>query len=333
MPRILDILPPQPSWAVIDASKLTAYKSCPRKYFYSYVLGWRSEYPSNHLVFGSAWHVAVEHLLQHKYSEDALDEARYLFLAYYREHFSEESDEIYRPKDPGNALLSLRAYQKRFAKDVRDYTVLYTEVGGLVSLANGVNMTFKQDAIVEDNETGTIIGIDHKTSQRKTYDWGEKWAVSTQMLLYLHALHCLYGANNDVEMLTRCTFFYKSKPTDFDEHPIKKSTNELNQWLYRDSLWHAMLKRDEEILFNNDNIDDSIMFSFPQNENACFAYNTKCAHFNYCHSWNNPLQHCESTPIGTKIEFWNPLEQPEIKHRVDIANPEPGVTSPCQLKL
>lgn len=318
MATFLDLYQPQPSWEVIDASKLTEFKSCPRKYFYSYLLGWRSAYPNNHLVFGTAWHLAVEHLLQNKYSPAAIEEAQYLFLNSYRESFPEESDDLYPPKDPANALLAIQQYAQKFRSDVREYEVLYTEIGGLVGLTPNINLTFKQDAILREVNTGTIIGLDHKTSQRRTSDWGEKWAVSTQMLTYLHALHCLYGAKNDVEMLVRCTFFYKAQPNNFAEHPIKKSVDELNQWLKRDSIWYESLKSEEFILLNNDDDSKDVMASFPQNENACFNYGSRCTHFNYCHAWSNPLQHCDSLPAGIKVEFWNPLEQTEIKHRMDL---------------
>jgi CRISPR/Cas system-associated exonuclease Cas4 (RecB family) len=60
------------TWQVLDATKLQTYMRCPRKFFFNYVLGWKSEIPSNHLVFGSAWHMAMEVLLDKGYNSRGL---------------------------------------------------------------------------------------------------------------------------------------------------------------------------------------------------------------------------------------------------------------------
>src|SRR5215470_9778652 len=48
----------------VDASSLTEFKTCPRKYYYSIVLGRQPTQESVHLTFGTLLHSAVE--LYHK---------------------------------------------------------------------------------------------------------------------------------------------------------------------------------------------------------------------------------------------------------------------------
>ena len=51
-----------PTLQTVDSTKINTFLDCPRQYFFTYVLGWRSDRPNNHLVFGQAWHEAMEHL-------------------------------------------------------------------------------------------------------------------------------------------------------------------------------------------------------------------------------------------------------------------------------
>ncbi len=52
----------QPTFTIVDSSKLQDYMMCPRYYFYRYVLGWVPEEPNHDLIFGEAWHVSIAHL-------------------------------------------------------------------------------------------------------------------------------------------------------------------------------------------------------------------------------------------------------------------------------
>ncbi|MBU2249242.1 MAG: PD-(D/E)XK nuclease family protein, partial [Gammaproteobacteria bacterium] len=94
----------------IDSSKLKDFKRCPRYFFYRHVLGWQSQTPNNHLVFGSAWHEAMEYLLLNGYGDNSVIEAFDKFLAYYRQSFPPETDEMFKAKTPDNAFWTLAQY-------------------------------------------------------------------------------------------------------------------------------------------------------------------------------------------------------------------------------
>lgn len=321
MAMALEVIQPHRTWDILDASKLTCYMECPRKFFFRYILGWAPDYPNNHLVFGSAWHTAMEHLLRESYSPDSLLEAKHLFMAYYRQHFGADTDEIYVPKHPANALNALDAYFQKYKHEMHTYKVLFTEIAGLVMVGDNTTMTFKMDAVLQDLEHDKIIGLDHKTSQRKMSNWGDHWTLSGQMLLYLHTLYCLYGENAPVEMLVRCGFFYKAQPNNFEEHPIDKSLEQMEAWLARTTRWIEALDKDKAMLANEDDTDQVSMASFPQNDTACFNYGQQCTYFDFCNTWSNPLMRCERQPIGYKVEFWDPMALPEIRTKVDLTQP------------
>ena len=79
------MIPSQPSWEIIDSSKLDDYLRCPRLYFYSHILGWRMDAPAHDLYFGECWHMAREYQLIHGY--DKIEEAYDVFLTHYRKEY------------------------------------------------------------------------------------------------------------------------------------------------------------------------------------------------------------------------------------------------------
>jgi hypothetical protein len=329
--KLLDILEPHETWEVVDSSKLTTYMRCARKYFFQYVLGWQTDYPNNHLVFGSAWHLAVEHLLLNKYTPQAIEEAQSIFLSRYREDFDASSDDEFSPKTPLNALESLAQYAERFKSDIRQYQVLHTEIAGLVMISPNASMHFKLDALVSEQEGKTekerkYLFIDHKTSQRKMSNWGDHWQLSTQMLLYFHVVNCLYPRENVGESRVRCTFFYTPlellkkkgsfRPTEFEECSIGRNLPLMEAWLERTTNWYNRLKTDMQIL-SEDKLESITMKSFPQNDTACFDFGRPCQFFDFCNAYSNPLVLVDrGIPIGFRKEFWDPRASETIRERL-----------------
>src|SRR5215510_15202511 len=197
--KFLGMIPKQETWNVIDSSKLSTFMECPRKFFYEYVLGWRSSYPNNHLVFGVAWHLAVEHFLLNNYSDASLQEGIEMFYLRYRQELDAKSDEGFVPKDPRRGIEALQVYHERFKDDVHKYDILYTELGGSVLLADDSVIYFKLDALLRERHSKKVIILDHKSSQRHMNYWSQSWNLSTQMLTYLHAAKCMYGTKAVVD--------------------------------------------------------------------------------------------------------------------------------------
>jgi CRISPR/Cas system-associated exonuclease Cas4 (RecB family) len=317
MAKASEIIALHPSHEIIDASKLTTYMDCPRKYFYEYVLGWRPDYANNHLVFGNAWHIAVEHLLREQYEGESLIEACVKFMEYYRKYLPAESDELYAPKRPIDAVTALKHYVERFREDAHKYEVLHTEIAGSVLIAENSPMFFKIDAILRERDTGRVVLVDHKTSQRKSTKWSSEWQLSTQILLYLHVLYCLYGTQEVRRAIVRGSFFYKAKLPQFDQAYLQKSHELMQAWATSTLKWYDDLQHDMDVLMQCDNSDSNVMEAFPQNPNACNKY-YGCQYLDYCSAWSNPLRKCEDVPLGFRQEYWSPVELDTIRERVDL---------------
>lgn len=326
MSLALEVIQPHHTWDILDSTKLITYMSCPRKFFYRYMLGWHPDWPNNDLVFGSAWHLAMEHLLLNGYNTASITEAKILFGEFYRKYFPAGTDELYEPKTLRNAFNSIEEYAHKYKFEESALEILYTELAGLVLVSPERTMVFKCDAILRDLTTGDIFGLDHKTSKRQYSNWGDHWTLSTQMLTYLHALHCLYPDSDELKMLVRCAFFYsvqkktgEYRPTEFAEHPISKSLPQMQAWLERTNQWISRLEMDTKVLQESDTTDEVAMQAFPMNDTACFNYGKQCEFFDFCNAWSNPLTRCEQTPIGFKVEWWDPLARPEIRSKLNLA--------------
>ena len=90
MEKLTDLdypVPKHDSWNVLDSTKIQSFMDCPRGFFFSYILGWRKEEPSIHLIFGSAWHDAMEHLANNGYGKASVEEAYEKFCATYGEYY------------------------------------------------------------------------------------------------------------------------------------------------------------------------------------------------------------------------------------------------------
>ena len=318
----LDVLQPHDSWSVIDSSKLTCFMECPRKYFFNHILGWRSSFPNNHLVFGVAWHIAMEHLMRNKYSEKSLEEAQQLFLYSYRQHLPEQFDADFVPKDPANALRSIQDYhEKYYREDTSQNEVLHTEVGGQVLIGKDMPVTFRLDAIIYNKEREIFLDVDHKTSQRKMSNFKELFSMSAQMLIYLHVMNCVYGAESKLppEVQIRHSFFYKHpRPTDFEVSSIVKTPEQIEAGLQSLQVWYENIRANLEILFHEDSPDNDLMSAFQQNFTACFNFGQPCTYLNICSAWSNPLQHLESgPPLSMNVEFWDPSKEP-VREVIDL---------------
>lgn len=322
-----DLIPFHPSYDIIDATKIRTFGACPRRFFFEYILGWSK--PSNHLVFGSAWHAAMEHLYTHGMSDKEVSVAHQKLLEVYRPEYGPNTDEIYWPKTPTNALLALAGYVAMWHEDLVKYKVLYTEIGGQVSIGEDALLAFKIDAILEDLRSGKIFGLEHKTAS-SFYSWDRQWLLDVQPGTYNHVLNCVFPEKAS-HISINGTCFGKTKrgwddlyagkavstktpPFSFMRVDCHQSRDQMATWLWLANYYFDQIKFNMELLWESSDSDDVLM-AFPHRPMACNDYGG-CPYFDFCTAWSNPLRRCDQVPIGFSQEFWNPLEE-NLKAVVD----------------
>jgi len=310
-------IPYHPAQDVLDSTKIQAYQDCPRMFFYEYMLGWRSSYPSNHLVFGSCVHKALEHVIIHGYTVESAMEALEIFNTDYRMVFPESTDELFWPKTPARFFDILIKYLKDYKGDKNQYTVYKTEFGGTISLSDTHRVAFKMDTIFQDNYTGLYVSLEHKTTQANAIH--QNYIVQHQMGIqcgtYNHVLNCLFPPDQVAGIVINLLCFKKTKGLKagvenfiLQRFPVNLSNAHMYSWLENTKRWMDLIAADREALANTTDRDD-LMVCFPKNGRSCTNFNRVCTYFDLCQGWQNPLQHLERMPVDMEVNFWNPLEE------------------------
>ncbi len=334
-----DIIPRVPEWDINDPSKLTCYLTCPRMYFYQYVLGWRPGEISNHLVFGSAWHKAMEIIIEHGYDPQYIMAAHEALVKEYRKVFDPDTDHLFHPKTPEIALFMLAKYCQRYAADHIRYEVQYIEIAGKINISQEHALHFRMDSIYKDLQNGKYFSLEHKTGS-STYMWTEQWPLSMQIGCYTHVLFSLYPQDEVQGVVMNGAFFKKSKkgweqvlagqkltvkePYEFMRFEATRSRDQMANW-----LWHAnhhmdMIKWNMQALEQCTD-DEPVMTAFPCNPKNCSQYGRICEYNDFCNMWSNPLRRCAEPPLGWRIEHWDPSAE-EAQTEMTIQGDDKTIT-------
>jgi len=314
-------LSPQPAWDIIDSSKITDYLACPRKYFYSHILGWRPDSPAHDLHFGTSWHCAREYQLLHGYGD--IEGAFNAFLDEYRKEFHESTDEMYRPKTPTAVLAALMKFAEERRSDLTENEVVeldgkkMTEISGTVPINPDRVIHYRMDSIMRRLADGKIFSWDHKsTSGRyiKSRQWAEQFHLGIQNGTYTHCLYCMFPIE-DVLGIEFCGtgFEYLSRGsaarpagyhTTLQRVPAFKTQDQMNAWLWTVNDIVDLIGTDMARLVDCSE-EDPVLYSFAMNPKSCGDYRG-CPFHDFCLAWANPLQHCYEPPLGYRVEFWDP---------------------------
>lgn len=306
-----------PIWAIVDSTKLMTYMSCPRKYFFEYILGWRQIEPSIHLEFGIAWHFAMEHmLLSNDYGNETVMTAYQKFLTHYRSFWGPAYDEENAPKCPENTMRGLLQYSELYYDDKENFKVINTEIAGTVMLGDTRQIYFRMDSINE-GDLG-YFSLEHKTGSNPNRVWCDQWRQSTQVGTYLHVMNCLYDPDK-VSGVILNGFFPSNPPgvkkdgslkanardNQFLRLPQRRSLKQMNDWFVTTDSWMSDLIRDTEMILKMTG-NEPCMIPFRKDTQYCTQY-FGCPYSTICQAWPNPL--AEAFYIvqpGYKQEFWDP---------------------------
>jgi len=324
-----DLIPRVPTHNIQDATKVISFMTCPRMYFYEYVLGWQPETPSNHLAFGIAWHKAMEVIHTEGYDADTVLKAHAAFLKTYREYYPPETDELFHPKTPDNALIVLANYANKYKTDDLKFKVLHVEIGGKIAVNMEQYLYFRMDTICSGDRGH--FSLEHKTAS-SFYMWENQWPLSMQVGCYSHVLHCLFPEEEVAGVTMNGVAFKKVKraweqilsgqkltvepPFDFQRFPIQRTRAQMNTWLWTIQYWLDQIAANFRWL-EDCSPDDPMLTAFPMNSTNCTKYNG-CPWQDFCNAWQNPLARCDEPPLGHVIRHWNPSAE-ETQTDIQIA--------------
>ena len=322
-----------------DNTRISDFRRCARYFFYRHVLHWAPDRKSAPLVFGGAWHKAME-LVWEKGTvagankEEIADEAYEWFIEDWCEsgmpHPSDIDFDMQKdlsPRTPMHAQEMIIAYlDKRWDAFQRgDFLVKEIEHGFAVPLDPDDSSLFyigKIDKIVQcAPRNNKIVGIEHKTTTAyKKNEFGpkfrpifmESFSPNSQVNGYLYALHLTYPGN--VGGIWVDGALVHRTEEDFIFIPIEQQMEQLNAWLWDTRSWIDLIEGNKAAL-DNASEDDPYMAAFPKNTNSCFDFNVACPYIDLCRGMPNPLG--RGTPNGFTKTVWNPLDHINMKDILD----------------
>ncbi len=327
---ILEELPPKEDlyfnkddrvWSVNDssASKIQLFQDCPRKYFYQRMLGWQLLASNEHLVFGTAWHDGLEHMIRRGLTPESIGGAYGVFLKEYRKTFTEEHDAIPSKyaKKPNDAFEALKYYQNLYQHEARERKLLHTEVAGTVSVDDRHLIHFRLDALFETKD-GLLVQ-EHKTASQRNNNLINGWYNKMQTGVYQHVAHMMFPDREVHGVEINAIILYKAVTTAHGKQesvriPVNKSKQMMAEWLWIVRHWLGQIEWNINELTKAKESDD-ILSCFPKNGESCTKY-FGCEFLPYCQIWSNPLRHASEPPPGFKVKWSNLSEVEERAKKI-----------------
>lgn len=315
-------------YRLYDNTRVSAFKQCPRKFFYRHIMHWTTDGSfAPELAFGAAWHSAQEVMwpgMIDKVRKDELIMNSYMaFLATWKEEGGPDPDEIdyeleksLSPRTPGNALEMIAAYIDTRYKAIQsgEYELISVERPFIVPLDPNDDSLFyigKIDKVVKRGDK--YYAIEHKTTTlgKKQTDghqgfrtmFIDNFSPNSQVDGYLYALHMTYPGKIG-GVWVDAALVHKSEQA-FLYIPVEKKMDQLDLWLWEVRSWIDQIEHHKEAMANT-KPEDPYMAAFPKDDGRCFDYMRPCSYLNLCRAWANPIG--KEIPPGFKIDEWNPLD-------------------------
>jgi hypothetical protein len=318
-----------------DNTRITAYKRCPRYFYYRHDRDWQLDGSSPPLIFGSSWHEAMDvvwKLLptrddQNTTTEDIVRTAWAAFNLSWEEEqtpWEEMGDEERKrlgARTPMVALEMLYEYIDAREKILTspDFELIAIEQPFAVPLHPDDDTLFYVGRIDKVFRwRGDVYAGEHKTTSayRKAdvpfrSNFLDSFSPNSQIDGYLHALHMLYGDEAKAVWID-AALVHKERHDGFSWIQIERQLSQLDSWLFETKTWIDKMEMDKaELAHMREDYasNDSYLRAFPKNTNSCMDY-AGCAYLELCKMIPNPEG--RSVPSGYTEKHWSPFDELEL---------------------
>ena len=307
-----------------DNTRLSAYKRCPRFYYYRHVRHWEPTGRRLPLVFGSAWHAAMEVVwaaitppAKPPSKETVIKAAYAAFLQKWLEEGLPPPDQIdyetekeFAPRTPAQGLEMIVGYVEHRYKHSMDFELKSVEKAFAVPLDPDQPDLFyvgKMDKIVVYR--GKYLGIEHKTTT--AYKKGgpfrgifvDSFSPNSQVDGYLYALHMLFP-DKVGGVWVDAALVHKSEE-GFMFIPVERQLQHLDSWLSDTLTWVRRVEGDTQQA-EEEKASAPYLSAFPKNTNSCWDFMSACPYLGMCKAYSNPKD--KPIPAGFIAKKWDPLE-------------------------
>jgi len=314
-----------------DNTRISDFRTCPRKYYFRHALDWTYAGWTAALVFGSSWHEAMDTLwarlnsdnAQDLGTEDVVREAYDAFLTCWMENNGPDPSDMdpdqikqLEPRTPMIALEMLYEYVLERREFIEKCELIAIEQPFAVPLDPTDDTLFyvgRLDKVVEYR--GEVLVIEHKTTSLYRKDgpfrstFVDSFSPNSQIDGYLHAIHSLYGKEAKAVWVD-AALVHKKVHDGFKFIPIERQIGQLESWLWSTRYW---IDRMEMNWHAHDGMNGSspYMPAFPQDPARCQDFARNCPYMDLCKAWSNPTD--KALPPGYAEEVWSPFDRLELE--------------------
>ena len=228
----------------LSASQINSYIECGLQYKFSKIDKIPYEYTSDALVFGSTIHHVIAEFHQERMIGNILpiEELQEIFETYWRKNAEDREDIKYKEGknfqtllNEGKALLS--TYSKKFP--LGNYTVLAIEEPFVFSLDNVPVPIIGFIDLIEEDETGSIIISDLKTTGR-TYSSNE---IDSNFQLSVYHLAVRSNGFHDRNIILRFDLLIKTQKPRFEQvYTVRTEEDEARVIKKAQMVWDGINK-------------------------------------------------------------------------------------------
>lgn len=284
----------------LDNTAMTVYKTCPREYLYSMVRHRRGDGRSPALVFGSAWHKAMEW-----HYKTGGDRERVVYEVTMSWEGHNQPDD-YRTME--RVILDYDRYVEKYGRESGTYKDEGAVIGApeLVEVATSVLVpgllhpwTVKLDLFRDID--GMVWIEDHKTTSRLDKHYFKQFWLSNQMKGYTATGKQLIPGRIIAGVRINLAHVLTHK-TEFHRQSFPFNPEILQEWAQNENVWLKRLARDYELL----QAGDPDAFPGHYGDNGCSRKFGMCGFADICKS----SPRVRDVVLEREFQFnpWNPLE-------------------------
>lgn len=294
----------------MDASSMEVFKTCPRKYFYSIVLGRQPSEESVHLTFGTLLHSAVEMYHKTRYFKGEVkghDEAlrvvvRWLMNATWDKEHNRPWTPNDRYKNRWTLLRTAIWYLDSHQDDILMTAMLQNgqpavelpftfDTGYTAFTGERFWMCGKMDRIVIYKPDSNYYITDVKTTKSTIGEYYfKKYSPDNQVTTYSIAGKMVFGINVEGLIIDACQVAIEF--SRFDRGLVERSQAQIDEWQEDLGYWLMNLNQCAE------------RNSWPQNDSACDKYGG-CTFRGVC-SQKNPSSAMRVLEASYRERTWDP---------------------------
>jgi len=305
-----------------DNTRVSTFRSCPRKYYYRHVRHWTAPEVEIPLIAGTAWHKGMDEIWQ-GHGADKASQAWAESMETAGVNLNDPAFGLEEIRNFGTFKAMFQNYEDQRAQFLSEIELIACERPFAVPLGPTATTYYIGRLDKVFHWKNRIYVAEHKTTSWYKKDggfrpiWINSFSPNSQIDGYLFGGHMMWP-DEFKQVLVDAALVHKTVHDCFRFIPIDRKLDALNLWLYETVQWTNQieintdfLEKHEGTFPNSFSKSRNFMACFPRNTDACTAFNRECLYREPCIAWPDPS--IMGLPRGFIEEKWEPFSEDELK--------------------